>query len=285
MAQFTTALANDFNTVRNIVANNLGTGSGTKGYGSPVSSFVVAPNGFISATEFTALANDINACYRHITNANASLAPVVANSVVTWANFVTYQAAATYINNNSDTNGGAVSTPSNSVTLPAGWGNASGNEVATMNGTLTFASAEAMRFFFNQANSIRMTGSGSGGTDIKGPMFSTLAGSINLNFNQTNYRTSTGANQTAKSNTNPYGYSGPVNFPAVDSQIRVAFGAPSGNTISFSIICFDTGDDNVVESDVTSTLVFTITRTVSNTVGTTAYDPTVTFGSWSYSAS
>jgi hypothetical protein len=245
----------------------------------------VSIGNFIGSAEFTALASDINACYRHITNANATLAPIVTNGVVTWANFVTYQAAATYINNNSDTNGGAVSTPANSVTLPAGWGNASGNEVATMNGTITFANAEAMRFFFNQANSIRMTGSGSGGSDVKGPMFSTLAASINLNFNQTNYRTSTGATQTAKSNTNPYGYSGPVLSPAVDSQIRVTFGAPSGNTISFSIICFDTGDDNVVESDVTSTLVFTVTRTVSNTAGTTAYDPTVTFGSWSYSAS
>jgi hypothetical protein len=285
MAQFTKVLANDFNTVRNIVVNNLGTGAGTKGYGSPINSAPVAVNSFISPVEFTALAADINACYRHITNANATLAPVVSNSIVTWANFLTYQAAATYINNNSDTNGGAVTTPSNSVTLPAGWGNASGNEVATMNGTLTFANAEAMRFFFNQANSIRMTGSGSGGTDVKGPMFSTLAASINLNFNQSNYRTSVGASQTAKSNTNPYGYSGPVNFPAVDSQIQVSFGAPSGNTISFSIVCYDTGDDNVVESNVTSTLVFTITRTVSNTAGTTAYDPTVTFGSWSYSAS
>ena len=285
MAQFTLALANEYNTVRNTVVNVLGTGAGTKGYGSPISSYTVAVGNFIGSAEFTALTSDINACYRHITNANASLAPVVANGIITWANFLSYQQAATFIDNNSDTNGGAVSTPSNSVTLPAGWGNASGNEVATMNGTLTFASAGAMRFFFNQANSIRMTGSGVGGSDIKGPMFSTLAGSINLNFNQANYRTSTGASQTAKSTTNPYGYSGPVNTPAVDSQIVVTFSAPSGNTINFSIVCYDTGDDNVVESDVTSTLTFTVTRTVSNTAGTTAYDPTVTFGSWSYSAS
>jgi hypothetical protein len=282
MAQFTTALANDYNVVRNTLVNVLSTGSGTKGYGSPIASYTVVVGNSIGSAEFTALASDINACYRHITNGNATLAPVVTNSVVTWANFVTYQSAVDFINNNSDTNGGATTVSTNSTTLPAGWGNASGNRIATMNGTITFVSAEAMRFFFNQGNSIQMSGSGSGGVgDPKADSFRALAGSVNVSHTQTTYRAGSSPTATYFGSTNPYGYAPPA---VKNNFIQVTFGAPAGNTISFTIVCNDKGNDLRVPSDVAAALTFNVNRTISNTAGITTYGPSVSFGSWSYTA-
>jgi hypothetical protein len=282
MAQFTTALANDYNVVRNTVANVLGTGSGTKGYGSPIGSYTVSVGNFIGAAEFAALTLDINACYRHITNSNATLAPVVTNGLVTWANFVTYQSAVDFINNNSDVNGGATSVATNSTTLPAGWGNASGNRIATMTGTVTFADAEAMRFFFNQGNSVQMSGSGSGGEgDPKADSFRSLAGSVNISHTQATYRAGSSPTATYFGSTNPYGYAPPG---IRNNFIQVTLGSPAGNTISFTIVCNDKGNDLLVPSNVGANLTFNINRTISNTAGISTYGPSVSFGSWSYTA-
>lgn len=284
MAQYTKALADDFNTIRNTVANVLGTGSSTKGYGSPVTSYAVVAGAKIAPAEFTALATDINACYRHITNADAStLASIVSGGVVTWANFVTYQAATTYINNNSDANGGARTTSVSSTTLPAGWGNASGNRVATMSGTITFASAEAMRFFFNQNAYITMTGSGdgAGGSDPKSASFRGLANGVGISIAQGNYRGGTAASATYYGSTNPYGYN-PIR--TYNDYIAVSFGAPSGTTVSFSIECWDKGRDGSVASNINDNLTFNINRVLSNTSGITQYNPSVSFGAWTYSA-
>jgi hypothetical protein len=102
MAQYTKVLADEFNTIRSTVANVLGTGAGTRGYGSPITSSEVAVGQKIKPTEFTALKADVNACYNHITGANASLNSIVAGNKISWANIVTYQVAAAYIDANRD---------------------------------------------------------------------------------------------------------------------------------------------------------------------------------------
>lgn len=283
MAQYTKTLANDFNGIQRTLANVLGTGSSTKGYGSTVNSFTVSTGSNISSAEFTALATDINACYRHITNADATtLASVVSKGKITWANFVTYQAAVTYINNNSDTNGGTNSSPSDSTTLPSGWGNASGNRIATQTGTITFASAEAMRFFFNQGNRITMTGSSSyAGADPKTLSFANLANGIGITMNASTYRGGAAANATYYGTTNPYGYVPPA---VRNDYIAVTISPPSGNTMAISIICNDKGQDSVIASNCDTDLVFSVGRVVSNTTGISAYNPSVSFGAWAYEA-
>ena len=280
MAQYSKALANDYNTVRNTVADVLGTGSSTRGYGSSVTSNTVAVGDTIAASQFTALASDVNACYRHITNANnGSLATIVSNDLITWANFVTYQSAATYVDTNRDTNGGSVTSSQSSTTLSAGWGNASGNRIATMNGTINFASAEAMRFYFNQNSYMTMSGSGatSGGSS-KSNAFGSLASGVAMTLTRDNYRGGTGTSQSQTTTTSPYSTGTP-------DGISVSFGTPSGTSISFNITCSDKGNDGSVASNVDTALTFYINLLrISNTTGITTYTPSVSFGSWSYSA-
>jgi hypothetical protein len=280
MAQYSKALASDYNTVRNTVANVLGTGSSTKGYGSPLTSNTVAVGDTIAASQFTSLASDINACYRHITNANnGSLATIVSNDLITWANFVTYQSAATYIDTNSDTNGGSVTNPAaTSNVLSSGWGNASGNRIAAITGTFTWASADAMRYFFNQNGSMQLTGSGSASTPPKDAAWASLANGVNLTYTRTQYRSSVGNSQSQTTSTSPYSSGTP-------DGVVVSFSAPTTNTITFTITCSDKGNDGSVASNVGINLTFyAAPKNISNTSGITTYIPSVSFGSWAYSA-
>ena len=282
MAQYTTVLANEFNTVRTTVANVLGTGATTRGYGSSITSYAVSTGSNISPAEFTALTTDINTCYRHITNADATgLASVVSGNVITWSNIVTYQVAATYIDTNRDTNGGTVTNPAaTSKVLSAGWGNASGNRIATVTGTFTWANADAMRFYFNQNSKLIMSGTGAttGGT-AKDNAFGTLATGVSLVFDKTNYRAGTGVSQAQTTNVSPYSTGTP-------DGITVSIAAPGTNTIGFTITCSDTGDDGSVASNVAIDLTFNAaTNDISNTTGIAQHTPTITFATdWSYSA-
>ena len=290
MAQFTKALASDFNTVRNTVTNVLGTGSGTRGYGSPLNSSQVSVGSKITPTEFTNLATDINACYRHIQNSNATtLASIVTGNKITWANFVTYQSAATFIDNNRDTNGGTVTNPAaTSKVLPAGWGNASGNRRATMTGTFTWASADAMRYFFNQAGRMRLTGPGATtGGSSKSNAFGTLATGVGLTYSTANYRAGGGTSQAQTTATSPY------STGSTPSGLTVSFSAPGANSIGFTIVAYDTGSDDgdangiIVASNVDTALTFNAApQNISNTAGITQYAPSVAFAAnWSYAAS
>jgi hypothetical protein len=281
MAQYTTVLANEFNAVRNTVATVLGTGSGTRGYGSTVDSYTVAAGGSIGAAEFTALKTDINRCYRHITNGDATLNSVVTGGQITWANLVSYQTAATYVDTNRDTNGGAVTSSQTSKVLPAGWGNASGNRVATALFTITFTDAEAKRYFFNQNSYITLSGSGAatGGTP-KSNAFGTLANGVSNTYNRTNYRT-TGdpGTQSQYTGTSPYSLGGDPD------GVFATITAIGANVFNGSIQCRDKGGDGNVASNVDINLTFYINLlNISNTTGISTYTPSVSWGAWSYSA-
>jgi hypothetical protein len=285
MAQYTKILADEFNTIRSTVIGVLGTGSGNRGYGSPTVSTAVSAGNTISQAEFNSLKTDINACYNHIAGTNATLNSVVANGSMTWANILTYQNAATYIDTNRDTNGGSKTGATSQTILPAGWGNASGNRIATMTGTITFASAAAMRFYFNQGSTLIISGTGAAtGGSSKSNAFGTLTNALNLNLTQSNYRAATGVTQTQTTTVSPYS-------TGTADNIAVSLGAPGSNTVSFSIVCSDKGGDDgdangvIVPSNIDISLTFSVgPSNVSNTSGITTYTPTVSFGSWSYAA-
>jgi hypothetical protein len=281
MAQYTTVLANEFNAVRNTVATVLGTGSGTRGYGSPVTSYTVAAGNNIGVAEFTALKTDINCCYNHITNGNATLNSIVAGGQITWANLVSYQTAATYIDTNRDTIAFAASASPfiGSANLPAGWGNASGNRVATANFTLTFTNTEAMRFYFNQGGIIRMSsgGSASGGS-AKSNAWGALANSMSNQVIQSDYRAGTGRDSNVNLGVTPY------NQGATPDGMTFSLSF-NGNLLQGYIQCRDKGSDGNVASNVDIPLTFYFEAvTVSNTTGITTYIPSISFGNWSYSA-
>jgi len=284
MAQYTTALKDDFNTVRNAVATVLG--SNSSGYGSPVNSYTVSKGDTISHNEYSALATDINVCYNHIANTDATLASVVQGGSVTWANFVTYQSAATYITNNRTAFNGASTTSADSITLSGGWGDASGRKTATMTGTIDWPSAAAMNYFFNQGNYITVTGGHgyTGGGDSKSEAFAALNSTISFNFTAQYYANPTGsAGGKYYMSTNPYGYNPPHTR---NDYITVTLSNLSSTSLAIYIQCDDHGLDGNVLSNVLSELNWTFTRKLSNGSGITQYNPTVTFytlfGSWTF---
>jgi len=284
MAKYSTVLANEFNTIRNTVVAVLNTGTGTRSYGSPVVSAEVAVGQKITPSEFDVLKTDINVCYNHIAGTDATLDAVVKGGKITWAEIVTYQVAATYIDTNRDTNGGAKTSPSVVSTLPAGWGNDSGNRVATVTGAFTWGSAEEMRYYFNQSSSLSITGSGAAtGGSSKSNAFGGLANSISVPINAGTYRAGNGNSQHVDTATAPYSTGTPSNI-----DVNITKGTASYN---FTIVCTDKGGDDgdsdgiIVNSNIDIPLNFTLaTNNVSNTTGITKYTPTITVSAWSYAA-
>jgi hypothetical protein len=281
MAQYTTALKDDFNTVRNAVSDVLGTGSGDSGYGSPVTSYTVAKGDTISYLEYDALKTDINRCYNHIANTDATLASVVQGGSVTWANFVTYQAAATYITNNRLSFAGPRTSTSGSKTFASGWGQLSGNVFARCTGVISWASADACRYFFNQGNYLSF-GTTYGywlPTGDKTDAWKTLWAGAGFTYGRA--QLSAGYSATTYMSTNPYGYNPPH---TKNDYIAISVSAPSNGSISFSITLNDGGQDSVILSNIETTLAFTFRSILSNQTGITAYAPTVTVNTPVFSA-
>jgi hypothetical protein len=284
MAQYTTILANEFNSIRSTVASVLGTGVGSRGYGSPVTSYAVSTGSNISYAEFDALKTDINVCYGHIAGSASSVASVVAGGDISWSNIVTYQVAATYIDTNRDSSV-AGTTASDSKVLPAGWGNASGNRVATLTGSFNWSSADAMRYFFNQNGYLNIYGSGAAsGGSLKSDVWGGLANSINFNHSKGDYRPGAGTYQTVSTTVAPYSSGTP-------STLRVDMYGHTSTTIPFQIECTDKGGDDgdsdgiTVDSNIDIDLTFYFyAREISNLASITDYRPTISIGGWSYAA-
>ena len=278
MAQYTTILANEFNAIQTTVSNVLGTGSSTRGYGSTVSSSQVSTGTNITKTQFDNLKTDLDRCYGHISGGSSGATSVVVGNDIAWSNIVTYQVAATYVDTNRDSNGGTVTSSQSSKVLSAGWGNASTNRVASVNFTITFSSANAMRYYFNQNSYISLSGSGAatGGTP-KSNAFGTLANGVSASVNQSNYRAGTGSDQVQTTSVTPY------NSGTADGiSVSLSF---NGSIVQGYISCSDKGGDNNVASNVDIDLTFYINLlNISNTTGISTYTPVVSFGSWAYTA-
>ena len=282
MAQYTTALKDDFNTVRNAVRDVLGTGSGDSGYGSPLTSYTVAKGDTISHLEYDALKTDINVCYNHIANTNATLANVVKDGTITWANFVTYQAAATYITNNRLSFAGPTNTPLGSGrSITSGWGQKSGNIFVRCSGTIDWSSAEACRYFFNQGNYLNFyTTYGNWSiTGDKTDAWKKLWSQAAFTYNRA--QLSAGYSQKSYMSTNPYGYNPPH---TKNDYIDISMSAPSNGSISYSITLNDGGQDSVILSNIETQLDFSLAPVLSNQTGITTYAPTITTNAPVYSA-
>jgi hypothetical protein len=280
MAQYTKVLADEFNNIRSTVANVLGTGAGTRGYGSPITSSAVSVGQKIKPTEFTALKTDVNACYNHITGGNASLNSIVAGNKISWANIVTYQVAATYIDANRDSSIAVNKTVQDIVTFYKGWGTGAtfyGGAYSELfaSGTVTWSSAEAMRYFFNQGGYLYLYGSASGGTSPnKTKTFVDLTNSIGFTLTRSEYRAGSGNSQSVATSVAPYSGGTP-------SSVSASLSAPSSNTISWAISTNDTGDEDgdadgiVVKSTIDTNLTFYVEARLPTGTGITDYSPTI----------
>jgi hypothetical protein len=182
-----TIQAADYNGFANDSANNVGaiwsTGSTDKGYGqTAISNVSVA--GTVTATQWATLVNNLANLGSHQgTTITSRTAPVAGNTITI------LNAVATDINTLTGSRGNAAASGteygifSGTTSKTAATGSGTAAWTITFTHTITFASANALRYFFNAGGIVRLKyGKSSTGTDTD-PDWNTLAGwcgTINL---------------------------------------------------------------------------------------------------------
>lgn len=163
--------ASDYNGFATTLNNIWGVGSGDSGYGQtgPISTVSPGTGNLITATQWANLINRINNISRHQTGAATSLAAPTAGTRINYLS--TLSGAVTTLNTNRLTFVGQGASTSYTVSrLTPNWQTSSIKEVS-----ITFASANAMRYYFNAGGQITFTSSLSTfGTDAKDLSFTTL---------------------------------------------------------------------------------------------------------------
>ena len=194
-------LASDYNNIQTTVANIVGTGSGDKGYGQSVTSSQKTTSDTIDATDINQLYTDIQLAHTHQQGSASSLIAQVttsdiieANNGVSFKGWTQYETAANLIETNRLTANAASMTATaqkTTETLAAGW---NGSRDQTV--TITFASADARRYFFNSGGEIRITASVASGGNTKSVDWATMCSSVGILKISEGSITKTGASGT-----------------------------------------------------------------------------------------
>jgi len=174
----TAVLATDYNTIQSKINNVLGNGSGDFGYGQLVTSSQVARANRITVAQWNALRNDLLKARNHQTSVDESGLLTVASTTtrIRESDRAAYSLFADVATTNR-----LITPPSNqasltnlqTVTRTASWSTTISHQV-----TVTFASEDAGRFFFNSGSSIKfsstMTGYSAGVSLLVNQSWATL---------------------------------------------------------------------------------------------------------------
>ena len=158
----TAVLATDYNTIQSKVSSVLGTGSDTYGYGQPVTSSQVARTNRITVAQWNALRNDLLKARNHQTSVDESGALTIASTTtrIREADRAAYSLFADTITTNrlvTPPSSQASLTTLQTVTRTTPWATTISHQI-----TITFASEDASRFFFNSGSSIKFSSSMTG---------------------------------------------------------------------------------------------------------------------------
>ena len=219
-------LATDYNAIRTTVDNVLGTGSGDSGYGQSLTSSSKTSSDTILDDDINELYADIQVAHTHQQGSATSLIAQVttadlieANNGVSFKGWIQYQTAANLISTNRLTANAASMTATaakTTETKAAGW-NGSNDQIVTV----TFASAEARRFFFNSGGEIRISASVAAGGNTKSVDWATMCSSVGTIKISKTAITKTGASGTL------YGSYNESTIPGTSTKIMDRYG--SGN--------------------------------------------------------
>lgn len=200
MAVGSLIIATDYNTIQSKVALVLGVGSGDTGYGQTVASSQVSVDSKISVLQWSNLRTDLLRCRQHQTGADesSSLTAPSGSTKIYESDRAAYNTMADTITTNR-----LVTPPTGQATTEdlitpavrtAPW---NGARVHTV--TVTFGSADAMRYFFNTGSQFWFTASRVGDPNVAGTknyswsqllgtdtsIFTTGMGTIKFNHNST----------------------------------------------------------------------------------------------------
>lgn len=234
----------DYNTVQALAVQILGTGtpfgpgtaSPTFGYNQTLASAPVASGAIITATQWNALASDINKIYQHVYNTDyPGYAVVASGQLVTAANYnLLFNTMTSLVNARLTVHPAqlATTTAGTSVYSSTWGGGATG---ISNSGSITWASNAALTYFFNQGGAIRFQGVG---PNLSGTTQDTewrnALNSFSYTINRTEFSNLTGT-LTQRYSQGGGGGNYSANFIRVSASV-------SGGTISWTIIY----DDNRV---------------------------------------
>jgi hypothetical protein len=179
--------ATDYNGFVNTGANNVNaiwsTGSTDRGYGQTAITTVSA-GGVVTATQWASLVNTLASLGSHQgTTITSRTAPVAGNVIAILSNVATDINALTGSRGNAAASGTAIGTFTGAMSKTTATGSGQNAWTITFAQTVTFASADATRYFFNAGGIVRLLYSKtSTGTDHD-PDWNTLAGQCgSINF-------------------------------------------------------------------------------------------------------
>lgn len=155
--------ATDYNTIQTKIINVMSTGAGNSGYGQTAFSSLVSQGNTVTKSQWDALRYDIYNAILHQTGSAASLVQVAVGDVIRYGaaqpNTQYDTIANQAVTNRFDLGTGQFVTEAiDSKTFSSSW---SSSILATA--TVTFATAEQARFFFNAGGKIRFASSRTGG--------------------------------------------------------------------------------------------------------------------------
>lgn len=266
-----------YNAMQSKINQVLGNGSGVFGYGQPVESSPVLLGNNVNAAHMQVLKLDLVDAYVHQTGSFPTLTDVVVDEDITETVYAEYET----VSNSVYTNKNNIFIPTQSTTefnrtsstRTTPWGGAAQPQSVFHEFTVTFATADARRHFFNSGGEIRFSASLTGGSGQKFTTWSTLFSTMGtLKFTHNNLIATSGLSSGLGNFdlTSTYqilyvkGAAGIYSYLDNDYTIS-ARGAQTSNVIQFRIE-FNDGDNgsnnNVpnVDEPVTGTLTSTISQ-------------------------
>lgn len=156
--------ATDYNTLGNNLATVWGTGTGNKGWGQDTSSFAnVSASNSVTATQWSNLIGKTNSALAHQGNSTITPTSVTAGNNITYYSSIT-SGISTVTSTASGTTGLSLTDGTATDASYSGTWGTTGNRGLKFTHTITFASGNAARYFFNAGGRLKLAFSRSGGS-------------------------------------------------------------------------------------------------------------------------
>ena len=266
-----------YNIIQSTVSNVLSTGSGDSGYGQALQSSQVAPNQLIEDDHMNTLRLDIRKAYLHQNNSYPTLAVVSTANTVDESNalnnsYTLFESLATNINTNRNTISASrltTGSTASSYVRTSTW-----NATRVGNFTVTFASTNAARHFFNTGGAVQIDMNISGSTTAKvndwNSLFGTNMGTLTF-ANLASSRSGSGGTLSSSvayttlttSFQTVYTTSAAGTYSSNNFNIQVRFTDVSNLVIEFQITLNDAAAGNIDE-DVNGNLNINVNRRIAN---------------------
>ena len=264
-----------YNIIQSTVSNVLSTGSGDSGYGQALQSSQVAQNQLIEDDHMNTLRLDIRKAYLHQNNSYPTLTVVSTADTVTDNtlnnSYATFETLATNINTNRNTISASrltTGSTASSYVRTTTW-----NATRVGNFTVTFASTNAARHFFNSGGAVQIDMSVTAGT-VKNndwnTMFITNMGTLTF-ANLASSRSGAGGTLTSSvayttlttTFQTVYSSVGGGVYTASNFNIQVRFTDISSLVIEFQITLNDAAA-GTIDEDVAANLNINVNRRIAN---------------------